>query len=367
MDEERPEARSVDVRLRPGEVARASLVVLAIGVGAFVLWTLREVIFLMFVAVLIAVAVEPLVLRLRRGPFNRAAGVLIVFGGIVLAIGLPSYFLIPAVLAQVQEFANGFPERLETLRPYAEGLQAPLRAAALNAIDYGGQLVRTREAPRDERLVAAGASALETLLSVVTVLVLAFYWLLERGAIRRRLAAASQADKRTVYTIWWEIEEKLGGWVRGQLMLMGTVGVLAAVGYMLIGLPSPLLLALIAALGELVPVIGPILAFSPAVLAGLTISPATALVVLVFVVVLEQLEAYVLAPRLMAHTVGVSPLTVVIGLLAGYTLFGLAGAVVAVPVAGALQVLIAHALGEEPPIEKGPAEAPPIDGTASRK
>jgi predicted PurR-regulated permease PerM len=352
MEEERPEARSTVVRLLPGEVARATLVVLAIGVGAFVLWSLREVIFLMFVAVLIAVAVEPLVLRLRRGPFDRATGVLIVFGGIVLAIGLPSYFLVPIVLAQTQEFVTGFPERLETLRPYAEGLQPPLRAAAVNAIEYGGQLVRTREGPRDERLVAAGASALETLLSVVTVFVLAFYWLLERGAIRRRLADAAQADERTVYTIWWEIEEKLGGWVRGQLMLMATVGILAGIGYLLIGLPSPLLLALIAALGELVPVVGPILAFALAVMAGLTISPATALIVLVFVVVLEQIEAYVLAPRLMAHTVGVSPLTVMLGLLAGYALFGLAGAVVAVPVAGALQVLIAHALGEQPPIEK---------------
>ena len=135
-------------------------------------------------------------------------------------------------------------------------------------------------------------------------------------------------------------------------MLMATVGILAAIGYVLIGLPSPLLLALIAALGELVPVVGPILAFAPAVVAGLTVSPTTALVVLVFVVVLQQVEGYVLVPRLMEHTVGVSPLTVMLGLLAGYTLFGLAGAVVAVPVAGALQVLILHALGEQPRIQE---------------
>jgi predicted PurR-regulated permease PerM len=352
MSDDGAESRTMRVRVPPGEVARASLIVLGIGVGAFVLWRLREVLFLMFVAVLIATAIEPLVLRLRRGPFNRTTGVLVVFGAIVLAIGLPAYFLVPAVISQVQEFATTFPERLETLRPYAESLQAPLRSAALNAIDYAGQVTRTTEAPKDEKLVAAGASALESLLAVLTVLVLTFYWLLERGAIRRRLADASQTDKRTVYTIWWEIEEKLGGWVRGQLMLMGTVGVLAGIGYLVLGVPSPLLLALVAALGELVPVVGPIVAFSPAVVAALTVSPPTALMVLVFVVVLQQIEGYVLVPRLMEHTVGVSPLTVMIGLLAGYALFGLPGAVVAVPVAGALQVLVAHALGEPPPTEE---------------
>jgi len=305
--------RRTSARLPPGEVARATLVVLGVGLGAFILWQLREVIYLMFLAVLIATAVEPLVLWLRRGPLNRAAGVLVVFGGIVLAIGVPSYFLIPSVLSETQQFVTGFPDRLETLRPYADRLQPPLRSAAINAIEYAGQVVASTEAPKDERLVAAGASALESALAVLTVLVLAFYWLLERAAIRKRLADAAQTDKRTVYTIWWEIEEKLGGWVRGQLLLMATVGTLAGIGYLLIGVPSPLLLALIAALGELVPVVGPIMAFAPAVVAGLTVSPATALVVLVFVTVLQQLEGYVLVPRLMAHTVGVSPLTVKIG------------------------------------------------------
>ena len=256
---------------------------LGIGVGAYVLWRLREVLFLMFVAVLLATAIEPLVLRLRRGPFNRATGVLIVFGAIVLAIALPSYFLHPdrpGPAAAVRGRLPGAARDASPIRRRAPA-DAALGGAERDRLRRAGLSARPSR-PRDEELVAAGASALESALAVLTVLVLAFYWLLERGAIRKRLAEAAPENKRSVYTIWWEIEEKLGGWVRGQLMLMGTVGALAGVGYLLIGLPSALVLALIAALGELVPVVGPLIAFAPAILAGLTVSPTTALIVLVF-------------------------------------------------------------------------------------
>src|SRR4029079_12664805 len=91
-------------------------------------------------------------------------------------------------------------------------------------------------------LVEAGATALHTLLSIFTVFVLAFYWLIERASIKRIiLRTVPTRHARNVNTVWMEVEEKLGGWVRGQLLLMFAIGVMASVGYTVIGLPNPLL------------------------------------------------------------------------------------------------------------------------------
>ena len=155
---------------------------------------------------------------------------------------------------------------------------------------------------------------------------------------------------RNVNTVWMEVEEKLGGWVRGQMILMLAVGSAATVGYMVIGLPNPILLGVLAGAFEIVPMLGPFLAFAPAVLVALAIDPPKAIIVVVlFALVVQQIESNVLLPRVMKHTVGVSPLTVLLGILVGSVLAGLPGAFVAVPVAGAIQVILAHVLQVEDP------------------
>src|SRR5262249_20991002 len=134
-----------------------------------------------------------------------------------------------------------------------------------------------------EQLVQAGATALHTLLSIVSVFVLSYYWLVERASIKRaalRMVPTHQA--RNVNTVWMEVEEKLGGWVRGQLLLMLAVGVMAPLGYPVIGLPNATLLGVAAGLFEIVPMIGPSLAFAPAVLVALATDPPQAVAVLVF-------------------------------------------------------------------------------------
>ena len=154
--------------------------------------------------------------------------------------------------------------------------------------------------------------------------------------------------RRSVNTVWMEVEEKLGGWVRGQLLLMLAIGAMATVGYALLGLPSPILLGVAAALFEIIPMIGPFLAFAPAVLVALaTVDPTRALEVAGYALVIQQIESNILVPRVMGHTVGVSPLTVLIGILVGASLAGLPGAFLAVPLAGALQVILAHSLRSE--------------------
>jgi predicted PurR-regulated permease PerM len=313
----------------PGEVARAALVLLGIGIGAYLLWRVQEVLFLLFLAVLLATAIEPLVNRLRRGPFTRGTGVLAVYTLIIVLIGVPAYVVVPSVVSQAGTFSESLPDSLQKLRPVAAGLQPRIvQTTALGALDQATQSVQSPQRPAQEQLVEAGATAAHTLLSFFTVFVLAFYWLVERASIKRvLLRTVPIRHARSVNTVWMEVEEKLGGWVRGQLLLMLAIGVMAAVGYAVIGLPNPVLLGVAAGLLEIV--------------------PTRALIVVAYALVIQQIESNVLVPRVMGRTVGVSPLTVLLGILVGSSLAGVPGAFLAVPVAGALQVILAHVLRTE--------------------
>jgi predicted PurR-regulated permease PerM len=351
----------------PLEVARACLVVIGLVGAGYLLWRVQEVLFLLVLAILLATAIEPLVNRLRRGPFTRGSGVLAVYTLIVVAIGAPAYLVAPSLVSQAASFSETLPSRLQQLRPYAESLQPrAVQGVALGILDNATQAVQAPARPvAQEQVIEAGATFAHTLVSFFTVFVLAYYWLVERPSIKRvilRTVPVGQA--RGVNTVWMEVEEKLGGWVRGQLILMLAIGTMAAVGYFFLGLPNPILLGVAAALFEIIPMVGPFLAFAPAVLVALaTVDPTRALAVIGYALVIQQIESNILVPRVMGRTVGISPLTVVLGILVGTALAGLPGAFLAVPLAAALQVILAHALRTED-VAQSEEHRDPVDRAA---
>jgi predicted PurR-regulated permease PerM len=354
------------VALPPREVARAGLVLVGLGVACYLLWRVQEVLFLLMLAILLATAIEPLVNRLRRGPFTRGSGALAVYTLIVLSIGAAAYAIMPSLLAQGASFTETLPQRLLDLRPYAANLQPrPIANVAVSAVDSAIQAVQSPQRPAQEQIVEAGATAAHTLLSFFTVFVLSYYWLVERAFIKRVILRTVPVRRaRDVNTAWMEVEEKLGGWVRGQLILMLAIGVMATLGYVFLGLPNPILLGVAAGLFEIIPMVGPFLAFAPAVLVALAaVDPPRALAVAGYALVIQQIESNVLVPRVMGRTVGISPLTVLLGILVGAALAGLPGAFLAVPVAGAMQVILAHVLRTE---DSSQAEehANPVDRAA---
>lgn len=352
----------VTVRVPAGEVARGGFVLLGLMLGGYILWRLTEVLVLVFLAVLLATALEPLVNRLRRGPFSKGTGSLAAYFALVMLIALPIYLAAPSVIAQGGAFAAELPARLAALRPLLEPLQPPaLREALLGALDRASRAVISPGSPGDEQLVLVGTTAARFLLDTMTVFILGFYWLMERNAVKRfvlRLSGPRRA--RDVSEAWLEVEQKWGGWVRGQLVLMLAIGVMAGIGYLVLGLPNPILLAAFAAAAEMIPMVGPFLAFLPAVLVAFTISPGTALAVVVFALVIQQIEGNVLVPRVMSHAAGISPLTVMLGILVGAALYGLPGAFLAVPVAAALQVIVAALMRDDRKLTQDPASAPTL-------
>jgi predicted PurR-regulated permease PerM len=177
--------------------------------------------------------------------------------------------------------------------------------------------------------------------SVVTVFLLAYYWLAERSTIKRavlRLVPPARAGR--VNATWLAVEAKLGGWVRGQLLVMLALGVMAGIAYTVLGLPNPVLLGVLAGVAEMIPLVGPFLAFLPALLVAVAVDPTKVLFLVPIAIVIQQIEGNLLIPRIMSHAVGVSPLTVILGILIGSIVYGPLGAFLAVPIAAAVQVIL---------------------------
>jgi predicted PurR-regulated permease PerM len=352
---------------RPGGSARLPSFVRAVGYGAalvlgaaavYAVYAIRSVLFLFLIAMLMAAAIEPLVLRLRRGPFSRGQGILIVYTAIMLVIAAILVLTVPIVIAEASGFRETLPRLITNLSELFYGIDDRLLGpTAEKAVEQVARPPATAE-DQSAAALAVGLSVVEAVFAAITVFVVAYYWLTERVQIKRAVTSLfPRAQRQRVGTIWNEVEEVLGGWVRGQLVLMLFIGVAAASAYTLIGLKYALVLGIVAGLLEVVPLVGPYLGAIPAILVALTQDVQLALWVALFNLVIQLLEGYVLVPRVMSHTVGVSSLTVVLGLLVGAALGGVPGALVAVPLAAVAQVVLKHLLMLDP-------EAAPQDAAA---
>jgi predicted PurR-regulated permease PerM len=181
--------------------------------------------------------------------------------------------------------------------------------------------------------------------SAITVLILSLYMLLEGPAIKEGfLGLFPRRHHRQLETVLQHVGLKFGGWLRGQLLLGLILGVAAGVGTWILGLPYPFLLGVAAGVTELIPLIGPVLGAVPAVLVALFGPPWRLVAVIVFYTAIQQTEGNYLVPRVMKHAVGLSPLLTIIAIMVGANLMGILGALLAVPVAAALQVVLGEVL-----------------------
>jgi predicted PurR-regulated permease PerM len=136
------------------------------------------------------------------------------------------------------------------------------------------------------------------------------------------------------------IGQRLGGWVRGQLLLSAIIGTMTLVGLTIIGVPYAVLLSLVAAIGEAVPMIGPIVSAVPAIIIAFFVSPVQGFLTLGLYIVIQQLENNLVVPKVMGRAVSLHPVAVMLALLAGSELMGVTGAILAVPVTAALSVIV---------------------------
>lgn len=330
-------------------IMTATIAIIAILSGAWMIWQVRSILVLLGIGILFAAIIEPLVFRLRRAGLHRGQAILLVYIVFFTLLGVAFYYIVPLLARQVTAFDAAVPEIFDNLRQQALSNENSLIRQSgfrvLMRIEQAYNNIRNSpELGRDEA-VGVVATVFGVSLTTISMLIVTFYWMMEKVTIKRLLLGFFPFSRRArAHAIWDEIEFKIGGWTRGQLFLMFTIGMLSGAIYWTIDVRFWLALAIFAGLTEAIPFIGPIIGGTAAALVALADSPEKALLVIVLAFILQQLESAFLVPRIMKNAVGLTPLTVVLAVLAGSTLGGPVGAIMAIPIGAAFQVLLGNLL-----------------------
>ena len=332
---------------RRGGITPASLfVVLLIG---FVLVKVQFVFILVLVSLVLATTLDrPVTLLEKRFLIPRGLAILglyLAFFGILILGGV---LIAPSVREQVDIFITDAPLRLTDLRAswqssgngLLNGTGQQLLGNAIAALD-------NPPPPQQETAVNVLSSVVTGVVGLFATLVITFYYLMERSFIRSViLNEMSPRMRHRVARIWDDAEAKVGGWLRGQLTLCLIIGLAAAVGYGIIGVPFWPVLGLWAGITEIIPVLGPWLGGIPAVVLALTVSNELALITAAIAIGIQLSENWVLVPRVMRGAVGLTPLTVFIAITVGAAFYGIIGTLLAIPIAAFVQVIVTTFLDE---------------------
>ena len=342
-------------------IGRGAALAVGVGLVAGVLvfaWAAGPVLVLMFVAVILAAGLQPIISWLRGHlPIGRGAAILLVYGVFLLSVIGIVIVILPSALAQFQTTLQSLPPLFESARQWAGDLRPAALARSLTAlIDAAARVFRPAAiVPEGEAFVDVGVTVAAAIVSLLTVLTVVYFWLTEHARLQRYVLAFVPQHRRTrARDVWNQAETRLGMWVRGQLILMAATGVAIAVTYALLGVPAALLLGVIAALAAAVPIVGPLLGAIPALIVAATVSPELALVVAGVTLVLQFIQGNVLVPIVMRNTVGISPFLVILSVLVGATVGGFAGALFAVPIAATAEILLEGLQAREVPVAQDP-------------
>ena len=347
-------SRSVVV-VEPMTPVRAMKITLAVLFVVGLVWLviqISEIVLLVIFGILLAAAVDPIVNRLRRRGLTRGQAILLIYGVIFFTIAGGLVLVVPPLFDQARILIAGVPEYVTRVREFAASSNIPvvrdLGATGLTNLDGIIQdLVENPpiQATQITQALDVLTSFVGVVFTTVSSMIVAYYWMTEKAIIKRLILGLFPLDRRDrAHQIWDNIEDKLGGWARGQVILMLIIGVASTIVYAILGLPFWFLLGIWAGLTELIPIVGPFLGGGLALLVAFGDSWQKAVVVLVFVIILQQVEGNVVVPRVMRNAVGLTPLSVILAILVGSTLLGPLGAVLAIPVAAAAQVLVSELL-----------------------
>lgn len=308
----------------------------------------KIIVLLVLLAILFATAIEGPVRRLERGGMPRAASILTVYAGLLAGLALLLVVFVPMINREARTFARQAPEIVDQLAEDWRTSDNPLLSGSgyrlLTRLSFR---LENPPAPEEGTALELVGGVAAAGLGFISMFVIGFYWLMEKRFLRQ-LVLSQFPDERgeRVVRIWRNVEAKVGDWLRGQLILCLIIGTAAGIGYAIIGVKFWLLLAVLAGITELVPIIGPWIGGIPAVIMALTDSWQKALIVAIFLGLLQLTENSILVPRVMKGAIGLSPLTVFVAILAGAEFMGVLGALLAIPFAAAIQVIVVDYLSE---------------------
>ena len=284
------------------------------------LWAIRDILLLLFICFVLMEALNPTIAKIEKLKVPRSLAIIIVYVVIVSVLGFALAGLVPLFVNQTSELLRILPSSLQSVQVFG-----------FSAIDLSSQFKLLESIPSE--IAKTVLSLFTNLFSGFVILVITFYLILERRHLSKYSSRVTGSKGQMIIAqIFEQLEDRLGSWVNGELILMTAIGVLSYIGYLILGLNYAIPLALIAGILEIVPNIGPIIATSLAALVGLTISPLTALFAIIWGIVIQQAENNFIVPKIMKAAVGLNPIITIVTIATGAKLGGVGGALLAVPI-----------------------------------
>ena len=314
------------------DISHRTIVFIAVfALSAWLLYVIRDLLLLLFVAVIFTSALSPAINFFVRLNLPRALGIIITYIIMFAVLGGLLASILPPLIEETGRMVTTLP---------------PLLAEKFNLTNFDTTLFQSELAAFSKGLYGFALDLFSNLLTIIFLVVLSFYLLLEKENLQARAATLFIGQEERVKNLFVKIEDKLGAWLRGQLLLSVIIGVLVYIGLIVLGIPYALPLALFAGILEVVPVIGPIVSALPAVGLAFTISPVLAGGVTAMYFIVQQLENHVIVPQVMKRAVGLNPLVVILAIAVGGRLLGVVGGILAVPITVVAQIIVADLLKE---------------------
>ncbi len=338
-------------------IVRTVFFVLLVGAVAWFAWTVRSVLVLLLVAIILATGLSPVLdfiageyppRRVLRLP--RALAILVVYLTLIAGLALIVVVIIPPLADQIETLVAGLP----TYAEWARGTFAGLAAAYPFLVGWDQRIIEGIEASlgglgglasQASTVLRFALGVANALLTLLLLLVLTFYLVIDGENLWRGTLHLLPAETRPLVDhVIARARLRIGAWLVGQLLLSLIIGTATFVGLLVLGVPFALLLAVIAAIGELIPMLGPILAAVPAVIVASFKSPFLGLLTVGLYILLQQLENHIVVPQVMRRAVDLPPVVVIVALLMGSEVLGVVGAILALPVAAALSIFVSELL-----------------------
>lgn len=318
----------------------AALIVIATLGLAVLLSRVFDLLLILLVAIVFAEGMRPIVNRLAERRLPRPLAIATVYVGFIAVLAALVTLLVQPIVDEATTLAHNFPSYQASIESTVASWQHALNLGGSGSPNIGNTLAGGLDTAKNV-LLTIGGYIVGVIVNLVLVLVIGFLWLVTSDRLKRfvvdLLPPRHQALAGDVFR---EMGQRMGGFLRATAINMVVVGVLTGVACTALGLPSPVLLGIFAGLTAAIPLVGPFLGMVPPVLLALTLGPGRTVLVLVVLLIVQLADANFVVPQVMNRVVSLPALAVVVSLLIGGALEGLLGALLAVPVASALQVVL---------------------------
>lgn len=344
-----PLETSSSLQLPPIEISQETIN--RAGNALFVLWlkiaatllTIRflsliwPVIELMIITLMLVATLNPLVRRLQKR-LTRAYAISVVVFGIIVTCGSLLVLMIPLLVMQARNLLANLPHYLSQLENAAHKMGVPVRL-------HGSSLDLTQHATNvGPETFNALFTVFSSVSAVLTVAVLTTYLLIDGSRVSTSaLGILPRHQRLPLRQMFGEIGVQVGGYMRGQLITSLQAGVFSYILLQVVGVPEALPLAVLMAIADIIPMVGPLIGTVPAVLMALTVGPSKALIVLIGYMIYHQIESHIMVPRIYGKAMKLSPSIIVFAILIGAMLMGITGALLALPAAAAVPVVYRYA------------------------